>query len=279
MGHQTAAGAHSLLPLHSWRGSIWRYAAPLAQACAGEEVTLAGLHVRVPGPLAIRLSVVAGNIRIQRLMDELLRPGATVVDVGANIGYNTVYAACRVGPQGRVVAVEPAQDNLAALYANVFANNLRNVTVLPCAAGRSHGVHEFYLRGSVSAVNSLFPDSFYAPVTGTVQVPVGPLDDLVAAEPDLVKIDVEGAELDVLAGMPRILAAPRTRLIVEWHPVLQQAAGYAADALPRLLLAHGFVLHAASHTQVRQLEAGAIAGMLPRLMRARRPVELVATRG
>jgi FkbM family methyltransferase len=259
-------------------GLAWRYAAPLVQACIGEQVTLAGLRLRVPGPLAIRLSVVAGNMRIQRLMDSLVSPGATVVDVGANIGYNTAYAAHCVGPSGRVIAVEPTQDNLAVLYANLLANNLRNVAVLPCAAGRSRGVHTFYLRGSISAVNSLYPDSFYAPVSSIVQVPVAPLDELVAADPELVKIDVEGAELDVLAGMARILAAPRVRLIVEWHPVLQQAAGHAPDALPRTLLAHGFRLHAASHVRVAPLDAADIAGLLARLLQARRPVELVATR-
>jgi FkbM family methyltransferase len=262
--------------------TVWaltrRYARPLLEACAGTQVTLAGCHVRVPGPLPIRLSVVAGNIRIQRLIDALAGPGATVVDVGANIGYNTVYAAQRVGPRGRVIAVEPAQDNLAVLYANVLGNDLRQVTVFPVAAGRTAGVQAFFLRGAVSAVNSLYPDSFYAAVTDTVQVSIAPLDDLVAGVPDLVKIDVEGAELEVLAGMPCILAAETVRLIVEWHPILQEAAGHAPDALPRTLLDRGFTLAAASHTQVTRLDAGGVAALMSELQRARRPVELVATR-
>ena len=68
------------------------------------------------------------------------------------------------------------------------------------------------------------------------------------------------------------------RLIVEWHPALQEAAGYAADALPRLLLQHHFTLQAASHTHVARLDAGDIDRVATRLRRAGRPVELVASR-
>jgi hypothetical protein len=91
-----------------------------------------------------------------------------------------------------------------------------------------------------------------------------------------VKIDVEGAELDVLEGMPRILQARRTALIVEWHPLLQQLAGYAPDALPHWLLERGWRLQAASHTRVRELRSAEVAASSARLMQLRRPVELVA---
>src|SRR5688572_30737361 len=120
---------------------------PFLQALVSQHVTLAGMHVQVPGALPIRLSVVMGNLRMQRMLDSLVEPGDTVVDVGANIGYNTLYAAHRVGPQGRVYALEPAQDNLAVLYANLFTNNLTNVTVLPYAAGNKSEIKKFFLRG------------------------------------------------------------------------------------------------------------------------------------
>jgi FkbM family methyltransferase len=251
---------------------------PLAQAAAGRRVHLAGARIRVPGPLAIRLSVVAGNVRLHRIMDKTLTPGAKVVDVGANVGYNSVYAARRVGPRGRVVAIEPAADNLRVLQENISTNGLTNVAVHAVAAGRANEVRDLYLRGEVSAVNSLFPDSMYAEVTGTEQVRVAPLDDLVDFEPDLVKIDVEGAELDVLAGMPRLLRSPALLLVVEWHPRLQEAAGFPPDALPRALLSQGFELQAASHTRVRRLPPRDIDRVAARLHFAGHPVELVARR-
>jgi FkbM family methyltransferase len=257
---------------------VWRYTRSLAQACVGRHVDVGGGRVCIPSPLPIRLSVVAGNMRLHRLMDSAMRPGALVVDVGANIGYNTVYASRRVGPTGRVVAVEPAADNVGVLRENIIANALENVVVHTVAAGRAHEVRDLFLRGEVSAVNSLFPESVYATVTGVEQVRVAPLDDLVEGDPDLVKIDVEGAELDVLAGMTGLLRRSAIRLIVEWHPRLQQAAGYAPDALPRALLGHGFALNAAWHTHMMSLSPVDIDGVASRLHRAGRPVELVANR-
>jgi FkbM family methyltransferase len=255
-----------------------RYAPAVVDAWKGETIRVARTPVLVPGPRAIRLSVVAGNIRLHRLFDAVLRPGATVVDIGANIGYNAVYAATRVGASGRVIAIEPAADNLAVLEQNIAATGLRNVTVRRAAAGRDSGTRDFFLRGNTSAVNSFFPESCYAAVTGVVQVPVAPADDLVDGDADLVKIDVEGAELDVLAGMSRLLRHPRITLIVEWHPALQTAAGYALDALPRWLLDRGFQLRAASHMSVRSLVEPDLPALAARLHGARRPVELVAHR-
>lgn len=250
----------------------------LLYALRSERLTLAGMRVYVPGPLPIRLSVVLGNLRMQRMLDSLVHPGDTVVDVGANIGYNTLYAARCVGPGGHVFAIEPAQDNLAVLYANLFANRLRNVTVLPYAAGYGREVKQFYLRGDVSAVNSLFQDNFYHPVTQTVEVLAVPLDELVPTSSTLVKIDVEGGELEVLAGMTRLLQSSSLRLIVEWHPTLQQAAGHPPDALPLHLLELGFMLQLVSHTYATRLDKAGIPAQTARLLARRSPVELLAWR-
>jgi FkbM family methyltransferase len=250
----------------------------LLQTLLAQPVSLAGMQLYVPGPLPIRLSVVLGNLRMQRMLDNFVRPGATVVDVGANIGYNTLYAAYCAGPTGQVYAIEPAQDNLTILYANLFANSLTNVVVLPYAAGSVSALRHFFLRGDVSAVNSLFEENFYAPVTRTVEVLAAPLDELIPNTPDLVKIDVEGAELDVLQGMSRMLGSPTLRLIVEWHPTLQQAAGHAPDALPRFLLDQGFTLLWVSHTQTKRLDTTDLPAQTARLLHSRSPVELLATR-
>jgi FkbM family methyltransferase len=246
-------------------------------AWRGEIVRVAGATIEVPGTRRMRLSVIAGNLRMHRLLDRFVRPGATVVDVGANIGYNTLHAARRAGPHGRVIAVEPAPDNLEVLQRNLAAAGATNVVVAPVAAGAVPGLRELFVRGRTSAVNSLFPRSCYAFVTDIVRVPVVPLDDLVAGGADVVKIDVEGAELEVLEGMPRVLEKPPV-LVVEWHPLLQQLAGYDADALPCWLLERGWRAKAVSHTAVRRLDAAELPALTRRLLRAKRPVELVAER-
>ena len=248
----------------------------LLRAIRSETTELAGLSLRIPGPVSVRLSVVAGNARLFAALDTVLRPGSTVIDVGANIGVITAYAAKRIGSAGRVVAIEPAADNLLVLAENLRRNNLTNVSIVDAAGGRRRESRQLYLRGDVSAVNSLFPESCYAKVTATTEVRVEPIDDLVEGGADLVKIDVEGAELDVLAGMPRLLAQRGIHLVVEWHPVLQQAAGYAADELPRMLLDGGFRLDAIGHLGSWPLNASDIPELASRLSRARRPVELFA---
>lgn len=257
---------------------VFRYARAAVDAWCGEHVRLSGASLHVPGPRRIRLSVVGGNLRIHRLIDALAGPGSTVVDVGANIGYNAVYAARRVGSSGRVFAIEPAADNLAVLERNIAAARLSNVIVYPVAAGRARGSRRFYLRGETSAVNSLYPQSCYASVTDILDVPIERLDDLVDDGADLVKIDVEGAELEVLEGMTRLLRRSGLALIVEWHPRLQAMAGYEPDALPRWLIERGWKLHAASHLQTQGCTADDLPEMSARLARAGRPVELVARR-
>jgi len=104
------------------------------------------------------------------------------------------------------------------------------------------------------------------------------LKDEETAVVDLVKIDVEGAELDVLAGMTRMLRHPALRLLVEWHPRLQEAAGYPPDALPRALVDHGFRLDTASHLRMAPLPPRAIDRLAARLHFAGRPVEILARR-
>jgi FkbM family methyltransferase len=248
-------------------------------AWRGETIRLAGAAVQVPGTRRIRLSVVAGNLRIHRLLDRFVRPASTVVDVGANIGYNTLHAARCAGRRGRVVAIEPTPDNLAVLRHNVAAAGLGNVAIAPVAAGSARGTRDLFVRGDVSAVNSLYPQSCYASVTEVLRIPVVPLDELCDGPADVVKIDVEGAELEVLEGMSRMLQAPQLALIVEWHPLLQYLAGYAPDALPRWLLTRGWSLEAASHLTVRPLAASELAPLTSRLLRQQKPVELLARRG
>lgn len=250
---------------------------PLVQAAAGDAVRLGRLRVRIPGGFRIRASVLAGTERVRSILDRAVGPGDTVVDVGANIGYVTCLAADRVGPAGRVIAVEPAEDNLAILRENLRANRFRDVEVIAAAAGGRQETRDLFVRGDVSAVNSLYRESCYAKVTRVVPVPVVRLDDVVDAA-DLVKIDVEGGELDVLAGMSRLLASPLLQLVVEWHPTLQRAAGRGAIELPLFLLDSGFEVEMIGHFRSRAAARHDLTGVAERLMKQGRPVDLFARR-
>jgi FkbM family methyltransferase len=178
----------------------------------------------------------------RRVLTGLLRPGSVVVDVGANIGYYTLLAAGKVGPRGRVHAVECSPKNLMVLSENVRKNKLQNVKIHPFAAASQRGM----LTLNVSAVglswfgpNSRWPD---APgVSDAVTVPCVPLDEIVQSPVHVVKIDAEGADLDVLKGMKRILSEnERVSIIVEWAPPMLVEADKDPLELPRWLQGAGF---------------------------------------
>ena len=84
-------------------------------------------------------------------LDRVLRPGMVFVDVGANDGYYTLFAARRVGPSGRVVAAEPSSRERAHLQRNLGRNGLDNVSVVPAAIGAAAGLADLHLAHGVHA--------------------------------------------------------------------------------------------------------------------------------
>ena len=136
--------------------------------------------------------------------------GGVFVDVGASIGFITARAARRVD---RVFAIEPHPVRFEFLRRNVELNALSNVTCIDCALGTERGEVDLY-----DVEPSLGPhplDVSTRPGTGRrYTVPVERLDDLLDDDADFVKIDVEGAEVEVLKGAPRTIAS-RPRMIVE----------------------------------------------------------------
>jgi FkbM family methyltransferase len=158
----------------------------------------------------------------RRLLRRLVRPGQSVADVGANIGYSGLLFAQAVGPSGRVTCIEPEPDNVAELRRNVEGNRLANVEVVPAAVGASSGTVS--LRAGING--TVVDDGL-----GEVQVPLRTLDELLADRPvDFVKIDVEGYEGHVLDGAARLLEERRPGLFVEIHPGFL-APPYTVDGL------------------------------------------------
>jgi FkbM family methyltransferase len=148
------------------------------------------------------------------ILHRLLRPGDVFVDCGANVGIWTLTAASAVGPGGRVHAFEPNPATVRKLTGNLFRSGFGNVDIVPAAVGRTKG--ELLLRCEAEHNLSRIVAESDA---GTVPVRVVPLDQALGTERIAgCKIDVEGAELDVLAGAERILATSRPWLCVELNP-------------------------------------------------------------
>jgi FkbM family methyltransferase len=207
----------------------------------GEPVELEGLRWSVPDSMRSTFVLQSHEPGVRRVLERLLRPGMVVVDVGANIGYHTVFAASRVQPGGKVFAVEADADNLAHLRENLRLNGVEPgvVEVLQVAAGAVRRRRSFHRRPDAGH-HGLYPHPTEATLE-IVEVEERPLDELIEGPVDVVKIDVEAGELEVLEGMERILAAsPEIRLVVEWNPPLMAAAGLRPTALPQRLAALGF---------------------------------------
>ena len=141
-----------------------------------------------------------------------LERGGLVLDVGAQIGLFTLLAARRVGPEGRVIALEPEPSNHALLLRNVALNRLQNVTVIRKAASSVPGLRSLFLSAVNPGIHSL---SFHVG-DRAVQVETLTLDRLAKeagqSGVSLLKVDVEGEELEVLKGAASLL--PVTRDIV-----------------------------------------------------------------
>ena len=158
----------------------------------------------------------------RRVISKRLRPGMTFVDVGAHIGLLTLAGARAVGSKGKVLAVEPVPLCFDALRRALAINGLtdRVVTVRQAVGARRERCR--LLVGSVLGHSSLIrSDALSKELTAEIEVEVSPLDDLIEpnARVDLVKIDVEGAELAVLEGMTRIIADnPDLAIIAEFGP-------------------------------------------------------------
>ncbi len=147
-------------------------------------------------------------IKERHLLRRLVRPGMTVVDVGANVGYYMLLFRQLVGSEGHVICFEPELENFVELERNQRLNHLENVTLVRAAVGASDGETPFR-----SGLNGVVTDEG----EGDGVVPMVRLDTALERPPDLIKIDVEGYEGHVLEGAASVIREHRPILFVELH--------------------------------------------------------------
>jgi FkbM family methyltransferase len=143
------------------------------------------------------------------LFRALIQPGWTVADVGANIGAHTVLFAQLVGPKGTVYAYEPQRLIYQMLCGNVALNNLNNVVCRHQAVGAEPGL--VHLASLDPDVENNFGGASLDAIPGDEAVVVGPL----TVPCHFLKIDVEGMEIEVLAGAADMIRRVKPRLYVE----------------------------------------------------------------
>ncbi|HEX6810039.1 MAG TPA: FkbM family methyltransferase [Planctomycetota bacterium] len=196
------------------------------------------------------------------------------LDVGAQVGQFTLLASRLVGPRGRVVAFEPDPKTHRMLCKSVARNRLSNVMAVHAALADVNAVQTFHLSQAQNiGANSLRPPAQGLDARTSVQVECWRMDDFLRdhgiPKPDLVKIDVEGAELLVLDGARQTLAGPdQPVLIVEFCEVTLAQFGASCEMLAARLEAFGYHLmyagepplrpYAGPHPQGRAINVAAI---------------------
>lgn len=178
-----------------------------------------------------------------RYLSSAIQPGMVVVDIGAHIGFFSLLASDRVGSAGKVIAFEPNARNYGRLLTNIALNGRVNIEARSVALADTAGERAF-----TGAEDTAFSSLARSDTTGTTVVPVSTLDRELSAihggHCDLVKIDIEGAELLALRGMKQTLSAnPHIRLVIEVHPPLISELGGTANELITRLREHGFSLY------------------------------------
>lgn len=159
-----------------------------------------------------------------------LKCGAVFWDVGAHVGWFSLYAARIVGKDGAVVAFEPSPDVFALLQRNVPPE----VEVVACAVGARNGSASFASQGTSSAaslierVTRINAAHHPGEPIQQAEVSIMTLDSALESgrrSPDILKIDVEGYELEVLRGARSLLASCKPAIVAEIHPLQLQLSG------------------------------------------------------
>lgn len=209
--------------------------------CAADEVmvkTEAGYVMCSDTDVALLATLIdAGDLErgTRLLIQQILQPGDTFVDVGANVGMHTLAAGRALQGRGRIVAFEPFEGTRRLLNKSLWINGLSQLTeVRGNAVWDREGVKTLFL-GATSGHHSLFELGNGTASAPSVEVPTVTLDSALGPDchVDLLKVDAEGAELEVLRGALRIVQAnPDIALIVEFGPShLQRNAHTSAEWL------------------------------------------------
>jgi FkbM family methyltransferase len=159
---------------------------------------------------------------VGRRLPSLIRPGAIVYDIGSNIGLYSIRFARLVGRRGHVYCVEANPLCNYFLCANMAENGLTNYTVLPVAASDHDTPIEFTVNYGNFAIGIAKDSPFFGWKSGVrISVPARRLDALIGRlnlpAPDVLKMDIEGAEASAIRGLRETIVAHRPTLILELH--------------------------------------------------------------
>jgi FkbM family methyltransferase len=177
---------------------------------------------------------------LRKVFEDTCRPGMTVVDVGANVGYFSLIASDLVGSDGRVIAIEPNSENCRLVLLSMLANKSENIELLPVALDRKQGWS--YFTNHIGSNGGLIEDESVQLSDGRgFVVPTFRLDDVVEGRVDFIKLDAEGAEGRVLAGAARIIESYRPTVTSEFSlEMLGRVSGVSGEDYLKWFTSRGY---------------------------------------
>jgi FkbM family methyltransferase len=188
----------------------------------------------------------------QAVMIKKIKQGATVYDIGANYGMHTLLMARLVGASGHVYAFEPAPGIFSGLSENIERNRLGQVQCIPAAAWNHSGKINFFTGDHLGAGHCSEKDES---MEAQSEIEAFSLDDFVFGKrqypPGFIKIDVEGAEANVLLGGRKVINKYRPILLIDLHNPEQDVA------VGEILVQHGYVAQRTAEQQpIRNMSSG-----------------------
>lgn len=197
---------------------------------------------------------------IADFIEQALKPGMVFVDIGAHLGEYTVLAAKILELSGQVYAFEPRPDIFKILRRNIELNGCRNVSAYPHAVWCKNDLCDFEMT-SEPAVSALRAQGPSRPGVSYVKVQAIRLDDWFSSpslpKPNLIKVDVEGAELQVLQGAKSLLTLPHSEapvLIFEYGTDNSERFNYSASETLTLLRELGYTLYSCLDAKLVRLD-------------------------
>ena len=168
------------------------------------------------------------ELSVQQAMRRTLRRGGVFYDIGANVGFFTLLGSRIVGESGRVIAFEPVPSCARAVARNIELNGLAQAEIREVAVGAADGRARLLVVGEASWSHLESARERHRDVRTEVDVTVVSIDGLVAAgtipPPDVLKIDTEGAEIEIVEGMRETIARHGPTIICELHDTNERFA-------------------------------------------------------
>jgi FkbM family methyltransferase len=213
-----------------------------------------GFHTAPGDYLRNRLKILAGTYEAEELalMRQFLKPGQVILDVGANVGYLTRFLGRATGPDGKVYAFEPNPLIFSLLSRNVA--KLKQVSVFNFGLSSNAGAFPLFLAGNnhsvasfakeYPAIHLVFQENVeLSSIQAKVVIGDEFLDQEGIEQVDLIKIDVEGWEINALSGLEKTIAASKNLTIFcEYNPAAQKCAGHSGNELLSWLFDRQFTL-------------------------------------